>query len=132
VYLDWCASLLWMYVCVCMCVYVCRYVYVCVCMCACMYVYVCVYMYVGMCFFKHAPLHWSNITCCDFSRYWFSFVYRDAVTFLRLSTPFTIYNNTRQGKLCTFRVAPTFVLYVRFYDFVNVRNGCRCFFISSW
>ena len=64
-----------MYVCMYICVYVGRYVCVYVSMYVhmyvCMYIYIYMYvcMYVCMCvcmyFFKHAPLLWSNTTCCN-------------------------------------------------------------------
>ena len=48
----------------------CVYTYVCVCVSVCMYfLFVCL-------FIKHAPLQWSNTTCCNYTCYWFSFVCR--------------------------------------------------------
>ncbi len=34
------------YVCICVCTYMCMYVYVCVCTCVCIYAYMCVYVYI--------------------------------------------------------------------------------------
>ena len=55
------------------CMYICMYVCVCtyVCMYVCMYVsmYICMYLYMYVCIFylfiQHAPLLWSNTTCCN-------------------------------------------------------------------
>ena len=74
---------------VCLCMYVCNVcMYVCMCVymhvCTCIYqlktfwklcVYVCMYV-CNFLFIKHAPLQWSNTTCCNYSCYWFRFIYR--------------------------------------------------------
>jgi len=63
---------------VCMCVYIYIRMYICVCIYVCVYVcimYVCFYVFMYF-FIKHAPLQWSNTTCCNYTCYWFSFVYR--------------------------------------------------------
>jgi len=100
-------------------------------------VYVCMYFFI-----KHAPVQWSNTTCCNYSCYWFSFVYRGCSD--QPQPLHSLYNL----KQYTARINPvhlgwhlfSFYIYMRFpyysssksIDFVNVRNGFKCFFISSW
>jgi len=70
----------YMYVCMYVCTYVCTYI----CMYVCTYVrtyvctYVCMYIRIDVCIFfiKHAPLQWSNTTCCNYACYWYSFFCR--------------------------------------------------------